>query len=220
MRQHRNVIFSAIALAGLALALAGLATADCPAETIARDSVTVESVHGALAVDVCVVHHSATALHEYRITVSNLSINCGIQSFGIRPLPEVSPELEGTGEWVTGIDPPHWWMWDGPTSEAITVGHSRDFVFLVPDSTPVASIAGTAFTKPGSICEGSELEFEVFEAVDGPRESATQDDGSPAGSEPLRTHAESYAHDEFVVDATGGGSFRITLNAFLSLIHI
>jgi len=214
MRRHRNVVFSAIALVALALVSTGLATADCPVGTIARDSVTVESVYGSLAVDVCVVHHSAAALYEYRITVSNLSIDCGIQSFGMRPLPGVSAELEGSDGWVAEIDPPHWWMWDGPSSQAITVGHSRNFVFLAPDSTLVSSIAGAAFTMPGSTCGESELKFEVLEAVGGPEESAMQDDESPAGSEPLTTAAESYAHDEFVVDATGRGSFRITSNAF------
>jgi len=146
------------------LIVLGVAAGDCPEGALAQDSKSVETALGSFEIEVCVTHHLVARQHEYRITVTNQSVECKLQSFGVVPFPGIPVELEQSGMWQAGIDEANWWMWDGPSWQAIGSGSSREFSFFVPDTTPIAGVSGAVFTNPSSACGGNQLRYNVLGA--------------------------------------------------------
>ncbi len=154
-----------LALSVVVFVTLGVAKGDCPNEAVAYDSVTVETKFGTFEVDVCVTYDPVNAQNIYTFIVTNVDLECPIQSFGVHPFGDGDVVLEASSAWQTENDEPSWWMWDGPSWQAIWGGSSREFSLRIADSRPVASLAGAVFTTPTSTCGGNELGFELLGAV-------------------------------------------------------
>ena len=185
----RGAIRGVVALSGALAVLAGvgLAAGDCPAGAVAQDSTTVETELGSFLIEVCVVHHLVAAEHEYTITVTNVDLECPIQSFGLRPLLGAEVELEPSPMWQPVNEAPEWWMWDGPSWQAIGEGSSREFSFRVPDSTPVAGLSGVVFTVPASPCGKNQLRFHTLGASEAQGSGEGEESGGFAATSESET---------------------------------
>ena len=191
MSRHLLKRLTALALSIALLTAVGLAAGDCPDGALAQDSVTVETGLGSFEVAVCVVHDRAAAEHAYTITVTNISVDCKLQSFGVVPLSGVTAELEPSGMWQTEIDEPYWWMWDGPSWQAIGSGRTGSFSFRVPDTAPIAGLSGAVFTSPASACGGNDLRFHLLGASETPEGGAAEGEiGSAVYSRLCRCQGE------------------------------
>ena len=172
MRRRVASVLLALSVGVAMLAGQALAGDACPEGAIAQDSVRVETEFGDFVVEVCVTHNLVEREHEYMVTVANVDIECKLQSFGVTPFPGVSAELEQSGRWQPGSEE-YFWIWDGPSSQAIEPGASRSFSFCIPDATPIASLSGAVFTNPSSPCGGNQLGF----AMEGAAAASDPDEG-------------------------------------------
>ncbi len=152
-------------LCALAMSL-GAADEACPPSALATDSITVETEYGSFTIDVCVVRDAATSEDIYTLTVTNLDLDCPIQSFGIRPIAGVAAQLEPSDAWSPANEEPHWWIWDAPAWAAIRKDESRSFSFRIPGTSEPYPISGAAFLSPLSSCGGTELAFGVLGATE------------------------------------------------------